>query len=695
MNESYLNAFIEETREHLQSLNEHLLALEQSAQDEQIISSIFRSAHTIKGMAATMGFEQMAHLTHELENGLDKVRHGEVQVTSEMMDVLFSSVDLLEAQLAGIVESGTDQVVDVGECVQRLIAVAGGAVDNLQPAPEAANQRLLEYTDDLLAEANHTGQSAFIVEVLLEPDSAMRGVRAFMVVRALEQLGDIVKSQPSGKDLEEGNFEQDFLLLMVTDASAEDVRAAALNVSEVIEVRVVPVSHEEVISPKPSGPLTDPDGHQGTDAIQGVPQKSSEKNPAFTPTNLHKTPSPTGAAPLAENGVTPGTSLTGLQKNRSIRVDVERLDALMNLFSEFVIDKTRVELLAKQIDVPELSDTVQHLSRVGTDLQGIVMKMRMVSVATVFNRFPRMVRDLAKTLDKKVEFAVSGAETELDRTLVEEIADPLVHILRNALDHGMEHPAERVQAGKAETGTIHLTAYQAGNHVFIEVQDDGQGIDRTKVLTKAASNGLIDPLKADSMSDEQVFGLLFETGFSTAETVTDVSGRGVGLDAARAKIRELGGDILVESRLGQGSKFVLQLPLTLSIIEAMLIRIGKEPVAVPLNSVLQIEQMLPERVAFVQGKPTLDFRGRIIPLLDLRARFAVPGDDTKPSGKLVAVFNKGDKLVGGVIDEVIGQREIVVKTLGKHFGEIPGIAGATILGDGQVALILDPNALFR
>lgn len=361
-----------------------------------------------------------------------------------------------------------------------------------------------------------------------------------------------------------------------------------------------------------------------------------------------------------------------------------------------MIDKTRLEMISRSSKDAVLNETVQHLSRVGTDLQTIVMKMRMIPLETVFNRFPRMVRDLAKTLEKKVDFVVLGAETELDRILVEDLADPLVHLLRNSLDHGLETPGERTKLGKNEVGKVQLFAYQAGNHVYIEIEDDGHGIDRDRVLQKAISQGLVPESKASDLTDVQVFDLLFESGFSTAQAVTDISGRGVGLDAAKNIIVGLGGDLYVESTLGKGSKFTIQLPLTLSIMDAMLVKVGEETYAIPLNSILQIERLSEKAVQNVHGKPMVPYRDRVIPLVDLRRKLGI--EEPYPDNKnlLLAVMNKGEKWFGVRIDSVLGQQEIVLKSLGKYLqGTVDVVSGSTILGDGEVALILDPNAITR
>jgi len=400
-------------------------------------------------------------------------------------------------------------------------------------------------------------------------------------------------------------------------------------------------------------------------------------------------------APARKPSSTPATGKA--VGNRTIRVDIERLDVLMNLLSEMLIDRVRLEQLSGDLKHHDLTDTVEHLSRVSSDLQNIVLKLRMVPVDTVFSRFPRMMRDLAKSLDKKIDFIITGAETELDRTVIDEIGDPLVHLLRNAVDHGIESIEDRIAAGKPETGTVHLRAFHSGNHVFIEIEEDGHGIDRAMVLKKAIKNGVVTAERAAQMSDEQVYMLLFASGFSTAEKVSDISGRGVGLDVVRSKITSLGGHVIVESKLGQGTKFIVQLPLTLSILSAMLFRLGSEKYAIPLSSIVETSMVKKEKIRRVHGGIRMvDYRDSVIPLLSLSTLFDCPNySDMEEEEVEIIIVRKGERIAALAIDDFIGQSEIVLKPLGSYLKNAPGFSGATILGDGQVALIIDPNALLK
>lgn len=689
----YMEMFIEESKEHLQAMNDNLLALEQTPTDLEIVNLIFRSAHTLKGMAATMGFEKMAHLTHEMENGLDLMRNGKLPVTGEVMDVLFRCVDILESQLAGIIESGTDASVEIGETIRNLSAVIEGKPAGAEAAPAAgggdsaeSSMSFNQYEGTVIRESLANDKQVYAIRVVLDPSCVLRAARSYMVFNAFENLGEIIKSVPSVEDIEEEKFDYEFELVLVTDADGETVKQAGLQVSEVAQVEVVRITEES---------LTARQANRKT-ALAEAAATAAASSPA-------EAASPAGAggngpapakAPMGTNGKGK-MDAKKLSAGKSVRVDIERLDVLMNLFSELVIDKTRLEQIAREINNTELIETVEHMSRVSTDLQSIVMTIRMVPVETVFNRFPRMVRDLAKELNKKVDFEILGAETELDRTVIDEIGDPLVHMLRNALDHGLETPEERIQAGKNEVGKLQLIAYHSGNHVFIEISEDGRGINRSKILQKAIERGLVDAARAESMTNEQVFDLLFRSGFSTAEKISDVSGRGVGLDVVKSKIESLGGRVIVNSVLGEGTKFIIQLPLTLSIIQAMLVQISEEKYAIPLTSIIETASLKQSEIKSVHGQTVMDFRGRVVPLVYLEEIFSIPREEPKQSDEEnVVIVRKGDKLAALVVDFFIGQQEVVLKSLGKYLsGGIFGISGSTILGDGQVALILDCNAL--
>lgn len=685
----YLSIFIDESKDHLQAINENLLTLEQNPEDIAIVQTIFRSAHTLKGMSATMGFEDLASLTHEMENVLDLVRNGKLSMNSFIFDSLFKSTDSLEAMVLDIVEGGTGKA-DVSSIVAALKSIVSGDYgktsatggDNAQTKNSATTSSMVvdEFQSSVLEQSIQAGHRVFFIEVTVREDCILKAARAYMVFDHFEQNGEVVKSTPSIQEIEQEKFDRSFSVFYISKVEQQELEKKILNVSEIESVRIVTIDTETLKQIQAQKYADKP--ASGTAADQGTDRQNSK------PAAQEGTPAP--GKPTAQTHAGAGVA------TRTIRVDIERLDLLMNLFSELLIDRVRLEQLAGEIRKSELSETVEHMARVSSDLQNIVLKLRMVPVETVFNRFPRMVRDVAKSLDKKVELVITGADTELDRTVIDEIGDPLVHLLRNAIDHGIEPVADRIAAGKDETGTVWLRAFHSGNHVFIEIEEDGRGINREKVLQTAIKKEIIRKEQAGGMSDEEVAALIFASGFSTADKISDISGRGVGLDVVKTKIESLGGRVSIDSKPGRGTKFSVQLPLTLSIISAMLIRVGNEKYAIPLSSIVETASIEPDRVRIVHGSPMIDFRDSVIPLTSLAEVFEVPGAQTGKTGTSdIVIIRKGDKMAALSVDEFIGQQEIVLKSLGKYLTNVFAVSGATILGDGQVALIIDTNALIK
>ncbi|MCP1305865.1 chemotaxis protein CheA [Paenibacillus tyrfis] len=678
----YLSMFIDESRDHLQAMNEQMLSLESSPEDITIVQNIFRSAHTLKGMSATMGFEDLASLTHEMENVLDLVRNHKLKMDSFIFDCLFKSLDSLESMVENIIQGGTGQA-DVTEIVAALKSIvsgdytksggAGGTTAKAAPTTIAGGE-LDEFQYSILLQSIEAGIPVLRLEVTVRQDCVLKAARAYMVFNVLEQNGEVIKSNPSVEDIEQERFDQSFVVYYISQIDSDELQKQVASVSEIDKADVIVLDQTkltELMSP-PSGSnaaAAQAQAETAAASTQEAPKQEAKKAPAA------------GGAPVA---------------GRTIRVDIERLDTLMNLFSELLIDRVRLEQLASEIRRSELTETVEHMSRVSSDLQNIVLKLRMVPIDTVFNRFPRMIRDVAKTLDKKVDLIITGADTELDRTVIDEIGDPLVHLLRNAVDHGVEPSAERVAIGKPETGTIHLRAYHSGNHVFIEIEEDGRGINRDKVLKKALENNVLTKEQAERITDDEVNQLIFASGFSTADKISDISGRGVGLDVVKTKIQSLGGQVQVDSVWGKGSKFSVQLPLTLSIISAMLIRLNNEKYAIPLSSIVETMAVRQEQIRSVHGNRMVEYRTGVIPLVSLADLFDVPGGTNISENETqVVIIRKGDKMAALVVDEFIGQQEIVLKTLGKYLTKLFAVSGATILGDGQVALIIDTNALIK
>ncbi|AEV18746.1 Two-component sensor histidine kinase involved in chemotaxis [Geobacillus thermoleovorans CCB_US3_UF5] len=661
----YLDLFIDESKEHLQAINERLLELEKTPEDMSVVNDIFRSAHTLKGMSATMGFEDLANLTHQMENVLDGIRNRRLSVTPELLDVIFEAVDHLEAMISSIAAGG-DGTRDVRRTVEQLKRIEQGEMPNKQAAREEPplEHAYGEFEYHVLEQAKEQGFSVYEIRVRLRDDCLLKAARVYMVFEQLNEVGEIVKATPPVEMLEEEQFDREFLVTVVSKAPADELQKRLMGISEIDDVKVSRLSSDE-------------------------PSAESEK--AAAP----QQPAAMEQAAAVQAEAEAPEKQTVKQATKTIRVNIERLDRLMNLFEELVVDRGRLEQISRELNHAELTETVERMSRISSDLQTIILNMRMVPVETVFNRFPRMVRQLARELGKKVRLDIIGADTELDRTVIDEIGDPLVHLIRNALDHGIEAPDVRAARGKPEEGIIQLRAYHSGNHVFIEIEDDGAGISREKVLQKAKSRGIVSPQAAEHLNDQQIYELIFAPGFSTAEQVSDISGRGVGLDVVKSTIESLGGTVSVDSQPGKGSLFSIQLPLTLSIISVLLVQIAEETYAIPLSSIIETALVKKEEIFSAHNQPVIDFRGKIVPLVRLKDVFAVPGAADDGDAVAVVIVRKGEKLAALAVDSFIGQQEVVLKSLGNYLSSVFAISGATILGDGRVALIIDCNALVK
>ncbi|MCG8500318.1 MAG: chemotaxis protein CheA [Firmicutes bacterium] len=683
----YLELFIEESKEHLQNLNEHLLEIEKDSENMTILNEIFRVAHTLKGMAGTMGFSKIAKLTHDMENVLQEIRNGQIKITTHIIDILFKCLDALENYTNHIIHEGTEGENTYDDVITALNGIA--AFDGPGELKTAATPEKIEHQDRVLLEkieeevfaedeyvqkvinkALEEGVNAYKITVKLNAGCMLKAARAFIIFRTLESEGTVIKSQPKVEDIEDEKFDFEFTVVVVSKVQQKQLEQQLNAIAEVDEVTVHRLGRRELAADTQSG--------------EGQAQ---EEQIIFS--NAGKEP---GQDSQEETTATPQASKPKTRK--TVRVDIGRLDNLMNLVSELIIIKTRLEDIEGTGQSHNYGEAVEYLERITTSLHDAVMKVRMVPVEMVFNRFPRMIRDLAKELDKKIVLNMFGAETEVDRTVIDELGDPLIHLLRNSADHGIESPEERKAKNKPEHGTIDLKAYHDGNNVVIEAQDDGDGIDTEKVKQRAIVKGLIDKEIAHSLSQKEIIDFLFKASFSTADKITDVSGRGVGLDVVKTKIEALGGMIEVETKKGKGSKFIIRLPLTLAIIQALMVMLQKEKYAIPLSSIKEIININPEEIKLVQKKEVILLRNTVIPLIRLNKVLDVPQAEEEEKKQItVVIVKKGDKLSGFVVDNLIGQQEIVIKSLGKHLSGIKNMAGATILGDGQVALILDVNAL--
>ncbi|MBK5459359.1 chemotaxis protein CheA [Peribacillus sp. TH16] len=676
----YLEVFIEESKEHLQTCSEQLLVLEKNPEDLSIVNEIFRSAHTLKGMSATMGYEDLANLTHKMENVLDAIRNSQIILTPELFDVIFLAVDDLEAIVMSIAEGG-DGKRDVKNVVRQLQLIEKGespvfssiaetaAASTVHEKEEVTSGEYDEFELTVLQQSKEQGFDSYEISIDLREDCLLKAARVFMVYEVLEKSGEVIKSNPPVELLEEEQFDRKFTVTVVTKESSEELHKKVMKISEVEKVDINALNLDDLRHT----------ANAKEEKKAAVDNQAQERN----------------ALLLSENKETKKQAPVKPASSKTIRVNIERLDILMNLFEELVIDRGRLDQISSDLDNQELHETVERMSRITSDLQTIVLNMRMVPVETVFNRFPKMVRQLARDLNKKVDLEIIGAETELDRTVIDEIGDPLVHLLRNAMDHGIETPEERLAKGKNEEGKILLKAYHSGNHVFIEIDDDGAGINKDLVLNKAFSNGILTKEAAATLTDKQIYELIFASGFSTAETISDVSGRGVGLDVVKNTIESLGGSVTIDSKENEGSIFLIQLPLTLSIISVMLVEIQKEKYAIPLSSIIETAIIKKEDIMNAHNQQVIDFRGKVLPLLFLKEIFEVPVHQEEEEFLSVVIVRKGDKLAGLVVDSFIGQLEIVLKSLGNYLTSAFAISGATILGDGQVALIIDCNTLIH
>ncbi len=688
----YLEIFLDETKEHLQSLNTEILNLEQDPENTDTINEIFRAAHSLKGMAGTMGYKRMQNLTHDMENVFSEVRNGTIKVKGNMIDILFQCLDALEEYLNNIQETsdeGTNENEPLIKMLNDVLDSKEGGEPQKEKKPQAKAEAAegsgskwkdIKFDDTqkrVLSEAVDQGKKVYGITVKVQESCILKAARAFLVFKALEELGEVLISNPSVQDIEDERFELDFSLIFVSDSSLEKVLDAIKGVSEIEGTQGALIENEQI------GSVTAIEASQN--AVPAAVPEEGENAPAAEKANQ-----PTPVSKAVEKKAPVSKPVV----NRTVRVDIEKLDVLMNLVSELIIAKNSLVSASVGDRNNSVNEHIEYLESVTTNLHESVMKVRMVPIESVVNKFPRMIRDLSKKLDKKMELYMSGEETELDRTVVDEIGDPLMHLLRNAADHGLESGAVRKSKGKPEVGSIFLDAYQDGNNVVIEVRDDGAGINTAAVKEKAIMKGVITPDQGENMSDQEIINLLFNAGFSTSEVVSDVSGRGVGLDVVKSKIESLSGEVEVKSKIDVGSTWTIRLPLTLAIIQALMVDVGGEKYAISLGSIQTIEDIIPSDIKTVQNKEVIHLRGIVIPLIRLSEVLDIASKKNSEDNMTVVIVKKGDRLSGIVVDELMGQQEIVIKSLGKYITKCKMISGATILGDGEVALILDTNALF-
>ncbi|MBR1628089.1 MAG: chemotaxis protein CheA, partial [Lachnospiraceae bacterium] len=706
----------DETNEHLQALSDNIMILEKEPENADTVNEIFRAAHSLKGMAGTMGFKRMQHLTHDMENLFQEVRNDTIKVNSELIDIMFQCLDAIEGYLDTVKETSNEGTEDNEVLIKKIntFLESGGASSEGGAAPEAAaggeasdaaaedpnapeqfkHLTLDEEERAKIVEASDSGLNLFGFTVHIQEDCLLKAARAFLAFKAMEDFGEILVYNPNSQDIEDEKFE--FTFNTIISSNNDDlgpIKEAVLAVSEIASVEADKVTPDMYPEPKEEESAAEPPA-EAAPAAPAEPPK--EEKPAPAP---EKKPAKTGGKGAKKSQKTANKPVT----SRTVRVDIEKLDALMNQVSELIIAKNSLVALSSGENGTGNSDAdtsqffheqIEYLERVATSLHESVMQVRMVPIETTVNKFPRMIRDLSRKLNKPMELVMTGEETELDRTVVDQIGDPLQHLLRNSADHGIESVEERRKNGKPETGNIFLNAFQEGNNVIIQVGDDGGGINTDAVLNKAIERGIVSEDEAENLSQKEIIDFLFMPSFSMAKQITDISGRGVGLDVVKSNIEALGGDVEVKSVMGQGSTFTVRLPLTLAIIQALMVEVRTEKYAIALASIMTIETIPVDEVKYVEASEVIHLRGMVIPMIRLDEVLDSEPKEEEERDLTVVVVKKGDNAAALVVDNLLGQQEIVIKSIGKVIENNKIISGATILGDGEVALILDVNALF-
>lgn len=713
--EEELEVFISEAEEQIQILETQLVRLEDGNIDSDLLSSIFRAAHTLKGSSATLGHQRMAGLTHCLENVLDAIRNGHLDPKGDVLDVLFASLDLLRA-LKDEIASGRAVSCNEEEVITRLEALLGDGVRPRQQQEARAGGETVTPRSRAKTTSGPSGDGsdledlpvpAFVreglfsgvargwtpmrVEARLDPETVMPAVRMLQVLMELENEGEVLYSRPSQEEIDLEQVGDRVEVYCTARSPAEAVRAALLAVTDVAEVTVTPLVLAGSTSGSTKGIGKDRVAFETPEAISVEGAMGSAGDPDDLEVGGEYGGEEAGRGSLGKDG-----------PRRTVRVDVAVLDNLLNLVGELVIDRTRLgELVGRLVlngrndeTTQELGRTFAHIGRVTGQLQEEIMKARMLPVDGLFKKFPRMMRDLRRRSGKKFQFTIKGEDTELDRSVIEAIGDPLIHLLRNSVDHGVEPPAERARAGKNPEGNIVLLAFREENEIVIRVEDDGRGIDPVGVGESAARKGLISAEEARRMTESEALELIFAPGFSTREKATELSGRGVGLDVVRKNIESLGGRVSIDSALNRGTRFDLRIPLTLATVQALLVNIAGIIFALPLGSIVETLKIAPSALQSIGGQEVTVVRGKVVPLLRPEVVFGLERQEAGGSLYTVLVAVDGEQ-VGLVVDSLVGEQEVVVKNLGTYVGDVTGLAGATVLGDGSLALILDVPSLIR
>lgn len=694
-----LKVFLEEADEHFQTLEEDLIRLEKEEEfNEDLMQEIFRASHTLKGSSATIGHNRMAQLTHGMENVLDKLRKKQLTVTSDLVDIMFECLDCLKV-LKDEILNDEESDLELGDILGKLGSVHEAAPGSdfpttNQPAPDKTPDKQtdakisidLSWEErDTLHDAAERGLKPYVIQLLFDVEPEMLAVRTFVTLMALNETGEMLKSNPSTEEIEREQVTDTLIMLILTKDDEAKIREIVSTLPNIAQYEIQPFNDNVTQGEAPTVQGVEKAGEAEAECDEAESGDRNEINEAKNK-----------AATTTKNN-------NAKKANRTVRVDVELLDSLMNLVGELVIDRTRLFQILGNLEVnyemdevsQDLGRTSVHIARVTTQLQEQIMKARMLPVENLFNKFPRMVRDLSQKAGKEVDFVMTGQETELDRSIIEEIGDPLIHLLRNAVDHGIEPPDQRVAKGKPRIGQLKLQASHEENHIIITIKDDGRGIDPEVVKKSGVKKGMITEDQAKRLTDKEAINLIFMSGLSTVAKVTDVSGRGVGMDVVRNNIEKINGATEIDSAVDKGTEFKIKLPLTLAIIRALLVSIDKSVYAIPLSSVTETIRMQQDQIEYVNNQEVIVVRGKVLPLVRLKKVFR-NSNDNEDRGKLfVVVVNLAGQQVGLVVDSLVGEQEIVIKSLGKYIGDVQGISGATILGDGNVALIVDVSNLIK
>lgn len=688
----YKDMFVEEAREHLQTLNQTLVDFEENPKDKEAMNKIFRAAHTLKGMAAAMNYDSIQKLSHRTEDTLDLVRNNQIEVNTELVDLIFDCFDGLEKMVEDIAEADATSF-DIAPLISKLeefIAKgdSGKKVDLVKlkkqdKKPEKITLSIDKKTEKKLLKELDKGINVYKLDITVDEKCKMKSIRAFLLLKKLHDIGDIFYAKPDEAAIEDGNFEEGFELILSAANDIDFVQQQINTVSELSKRYVTPLLLK-------NDTLT-------LGETKGIEEATSGEKDTGQKTDIQDS-QPEQKQDVPSNGPAAAQQNKGKQeakRSQSIRVDMEQLDDFMNLIGELVISKGRLGQIAIDYNIDVLSETINTFDRLTTELQDKIMNIRMIPMSHIFNRFPRMVRDIAKDNDKKINLNIEGEGIELDRTVLDEIGDPLVHLLRNSVDHGVETPEERKAKGKSEIGNVDLIAERKRNHVLITVRDDGKGIDPNVMRRAAVRKGLKTEEEVAAMDDQQALELLWLPGLSSKEQITSVSGRGVGMDVVKSTIEKLNGVVEYTSELGKGSTFSLKLPLTMAIFKSLFVGIDDETYAIPISNIIETVKLKDDDIQITNGKETTVLRNKVLPLAPLKQLLALDYGDVfdASKNKFAVIIQKDDKQIGLVVDRLIGEQEITIKNVGGTMKRTKGIAGVTITGDGRVILVLDINTL--